>query len=174
VTGTSSATTRASTQEIRRRLADRGLNLPAPWQLALDVKIPATLVRVVGTRAYVSGHIPTDEHGNAATPVGKVDSEVDLPTARQLAIRTLLNILASLDRTLGDLDRIRAWCRLYCMVNAEPGFQDFPSVFNPTSELLLAAFGEQAGSHARVAIGVAGLPWNVPVEIEAELELYPE
>jgi enamine deaminase RidA (YjgF/YER057c/UK114 family) len=158
-------------QEIRRRLAARGLALPRPWQLPPDVDIPATLVRVTGTRAAVSAHVPIDDEGAIATPRGKVGAEVDLPAAQRAGVRSLLGIVASLELALGDLGRIVAWRRLFCMVNTGPGFVDFPAVFNPASRLLLDLFGEEIGAHARAAIGVAGLPWDVPVEIEADVDL---
>jgi len=160
--------------EIRRRLDSHGLSLPRPWQLPAGVDIPATLVRVVGTRVYVSGHVPTADDGAIAAPRGKVDTAVDVATAQRAGVRVVLSILASLEQAVGDLSRIRAWSRLYCMVNAAEGFDRFPAVFNPASQLLRDLFGDEVGLHSRVAIGVAGLPWSVPVEIEAELELWPD
>lgn len=159
--------------ELRRRLGERGLVLPRPWQLPPGVEIPAVLVRTAGTHVYVSGHVPTDDDGSIAKPRGKVDTQVDLETAQRAAVRVVLSILASLEDAVGDLGRIRQWGRLYCMVNAADGFDRFPAVFNPASQLLRDLFGDEIGLHSRVAIGVAGLPWNVPVEIEAELELHP-
>ena len=90
--------------------------------------------------------------------------------AQDLAVRALLGVLASVQQAVGDMARVTAWGRVCGMVNAAPGFYDFPAVFNPASRLLRDVFGD-AGHHARVAVGVAGLPWNVPVEIEAELEV---
>jgi enamine deaminase RidA (YjgF/YER057c/UK114 family) len=159
--------------EIRRRLQERGLALPRPWELPPGVQIPATLVRIVGTHVFVSGHVPTDDDGRIAQPRGRVDTQVDLETAQRSAVRVVLSVLASLEEAVGDLGRIRQWCRLYCMVSAAEGFDRFPAVFNPASQLLRDLFGDEVGLHARVAIGVAGLPWSVPVEMDAELELRP-
>jgi enamine deaminase RidA (YjgF/YER057c/UK114 family) len=80
-------------------------------------------------------------------------------------------MLGSLQRELGDLDRVAAWVRVFGMVNAAPGFRDLPAVINGCSDLILDLYGPEAGQHARSAIGVTELPWNVPVEIEAEVEL---
>ncbi|WP_063837059.1 RidA family protein [Phaeacidiphilus oryzae] len=161
--------------EVRERLALHGHRMPAAWQVpqAPGTRIPASLVRRVGDRLYVSGHIPTSEEGVVTGPYGKVGEELDLLGAQQAAIRTLLSLLASVERAAGDLAAVRAWCSLHCMVNSAPGFTDFPAVFNPASRLLVDVFGEEIGGHARVAVGVAGLPWNLPVEIEAEVELHP-
>ncbi|KAK1182754.1 RidA family protein [Streptomyces sp. NBS 14/10] len=170
------AADRVSSQEVSKRLAVRGLSLPEPWRIPIspDVKIPAQLVRVVGSRVFISGHVPISKDGQLTGPYGKIGDTVGLPSAQDAAVRTVLSMVASVERTVGDLDRVKAWCRLHCMANAVPGFFDFPAVFNPASQLLLDMFGEDIGYHARVAVGVAGLPWDVPVEIAAELELHPE
>jgi len=75
------------------------------------------------------------------------------------------------DKVLGSLDRIEAWLRVGGYVNTAPNFVDYPRVMNAASRLITEIFGEASGSHARLAIGVAGLPWGVPVEMEAELSL---
>src|SRR5215475_1601857 len=75
----------------------------------------------------------------------------------------------SLWRALGDLDRITAWLRVFGMVNAAPGFNRTPAVINGFSDLILELWGPEAGPHARSAIGVAELPFNIPVEVEAEV-----
>ncbi|MES4903219.1 MULTISPECIES: RidA family protein [unclassified Streptomyces] len=170
------AADRVSSQEVSKRLAERGLSLPEPWRIPIgpDVKIPAQLVRVVGPRVFVSGHVPISTEGQLTGPYGKIGDTVGLPSAQDSAVRTVLSILASVERTVGDLGRVKAWCRLHCMANSVSGFIDFPAVFNPASQLLLDVFGEDIGYHARVAVGIAGLPWDVPVEIAAELELHPE
>ena len=80
-------------------------------------------------------------------------------------------MLASLHRELGDLDRITAWLRVFGMVNAAPGFDRFPVIINGFSELIVELFGPERGSHSRSAVGMAGLPFGTPVEIEAEVEI---
>ena len=42
------------------------------------------------------------------------------------------------------------------------------AVINGFSDLILAVFGAKIGRHARSAIGVAALPFNIAVEIEGE------
>jgi enamine deaminase RidA (YjgF/YER057c/UK114 family) len=80
-----------------------------------------------------------------------------------------LSILGSLQRELGDLDRINGWCRVFGMVNCVPGFDKPSAVINGFSDLILDLFGLEVGRHARSAVGVAGLPLNFPVEVEAEV-----
>jgi enamine deaminase RidA (YjgF/YER057c/UK114 family) len=162
---------RASSEAVRQRLHEKGLELPTVWQIPRGAKIPATLVRVVGTHVYVSGHVPTDSSGNMSGPTGRVGEQVDMDAAQEAAVRALLSLLASFETFVGDFGQIEAWCRLNCMVNAGDGFHEFPAVFNPASQLLVDLFGEEIGLHARVAVGLRALPWEAPVEIEAEVEL---
>lgn len=159
------------TTDVRTALVRHGWTLPAPWQLPPGTTIPATLVRIVGQRVLVSGHVPLDVDGTICGPFGRVGADLDVPEAQRAGIRCLLAVLASLDHTLGDLGRITAWCRLHCMAQLADAVLDVPTIFNPASQLLLDLFGETSGAHARIAIGVSRLPWNAPVEIEAELEI---
>jgi enamine deaminase RidA (YjgF/YER057c/UK114 family) len=80
-------------------------------------------------------------------------------------------MLASLRAALGDLDRVTAWLRVFGMVNTAPGFTATPSVINGFSELILRLWGPDNGAHARSAVGMAALPFDLPVEIEAEVEI---
>ncbi len=82
---------------------------------------------------------------------------------------TALSILGSLERALGDLDRIAAWGRVFGMVNSAPGFTKQPAVINGFSDLILELFGPEMGAHSRSAVGMAELPFDLPVEIEGEV-----
>jgi enamine deaminase RidA (YjgF/YER057c/UK114 family) len=156
---------------IESRLAELGLGLPEPMRLPPDVSLPFPWVRVHGDRAFVSGHAPLAPDGSLATPLGKVGDQVTPDQAYRAARLTALAVLASLQRELGDLDRITAWLRVFGMVNAAPGFTATPAVINGFSDLVLEVWGPEAGSHARSAVGLAELPFGIPVEIEAELAI---
>lgn len=156
---------------IDRRIAELGITLPTPWTLPPGLTVPASLVRVRGKRVLVSGHVPINADGSVAGPFGRVGAEVSPEQGQQAARLSLIGILASLKEKLGDLDQIGAWLRVYGMVNPGPSFTAFPLVMNGASQLIQDVFGPEIGDHARVAIGVGALPFNVPVEIEAELEL---
>jgi enamine deaminase RidA (YjgF/YER057c/UK114 family) len=133
--------------------------------------LPFTNVRVRGNRIFVAGHGPLQPDGSLAGPLGKVPVDVTIDQAYQSARLAGLAILASVKREIGDLDRIGAWLRVFGMVNSAPDFQAHPAVINGCSDLLLEVFGPEVGQHARSAVGLAALPFNIPVEIEAELEL---
>ena len=156
---------------IDRRLAEMGISLPKPWTLPPGLTVPASLVRVRGKRVLVSGHVPIDDNGAPAGPFGRVGAEVSPEEGQQAARAALIGILASLRHSLRDLDRIGAWLRVYGMVWPAPGFTAFPWLMNGASSVIAEVFGPEIGDHARVAIGVGALPFNVPVEIEAEVEL---
>jgi len=156
---------------IEQRLEALGLVLPAPTQTPKGVALPFPWVRVVGSRACISGHAPTNADGSFAHPLGKVGAEVTLDQAKAAARLTGLAILASLKRELGELDRIASWVRVFGMVNSAPGFKSQPAVINGFTELIVEVFGPTVGAHARSAVGMAELPFNIPVEIEGEVEL---
>jgi enamine deaminase RidA (YjgF/YER057c/UK114 family) len=157
--------------EISSKFDALGLALPAPARLPPGIVLPFSWIRVRGNRAYVSGHIALKPDGSIAEPLGKVGAEVSQEQGYDAARHTALAILGSLKRDLGDLDRITAWLRVFGMVNAAPGFDRFPLVINGFSDLIIQLFGAERGGHARSAVGMAGLPFGSPVEIEAEVEI---
>jgi len=133
--------------------------------------LPFSWVRVRGNRAYVSGHVPLAPDGSVAEPFGQVGVDVSEEEGYEAARLAGLAILADLRRELGDLDRVAAWLRVFGMVNSGPGFVRHPNVINGFSDLILELFGPDVGDHARSAVGMAGLPLGVPVEIEAQVEI---
>ncbi len=104
-----------------------------------------------------------------AGPFGQVGAEVGVEEAKELARKVGLAILGSLERELGDLDRITAWGRVFGMVNSAPSFDQHPAVINGFSELILEVFGPEVGRHTRSAVGLAALPFRMAVEVEAEV-----
>ena len=153
------------------RLAELGLVLPAPLQLPPGVTLPFPWVRIVGTRAIILGHGPTNSDGSLAGPLGKVGTDVSEEQAYEAARLTGLAILGSLKRELGSLERIASWTRIFGMVNSAPGFIRQPAVVNGFTDLIVSVFGQERGAHARSAVGLAELPFRIPVEIEGEVEL---
>jgi enamine deaminase RidA (YjgF/YER057c/UK114 family) len=158
---------------IEERLRSRGLSMPPAARPPAGIVLPFQAVRIVGRRALVSGHGPQSAEGPFAEPLGKVGREVTLEQGYAAARLTALSILGSLKRALGDLDRIAAWTRVFGMVNSAPGFNRQPAVINWFSDLILDVFGPDVGAHSRSAVGLAELPWDIPVEIEGEVELVP-
>jgi hypothetical protein len=156
--------------KIEDRVRALGLTLPPPTQPPAGVVLPFQFVRIIGRRAMISGHGPQNPDGSFAEPLGKLGREVSLDQGYVAARLTALSILGSLKRTLGDLDRVTAWSRVFGMVNSAPGFNRQPGVINGFSDLILELYGPEVGAHSRSAVGLAELPFNIPVEIEGEVE----
>lgn len=157
--------------KVEERLRKLGLALPPPVRPPPGVELPFRFVRIVGQRALISGHAPQNPDGSLAQPLGKLGREVSLEQGYLAARLTALSILGSLHRAIGDLDRIGGWSRAFGMVNSAPGFDQQPSVINGFSDLILELFGPEVGAHSRSAVGMVELPFNIPVEIEGEVEL---
>lgn len=157
--------------QVEAKLEGMGLVLPEPVKTPPGLVLPFSWVRVRGSRAYVSGHGPVDANGVLAGPLGKVGAEVSEDEGYEAARLAALSVLGDLKRALGDLDRVSAWLKVFGMVNSAPGFVRQPNVINGFSDLILALYGPEAGDHARSAVGMAGLPLGMPVEIEAEVEV---
>jgi enamine deaminase RidA (YjgF/YER057c/UK114 family) len=155
------------------RLAELKLTPTPPLVVPPEVQFLFPWVNVRGASVFVSGHGPQNADGTLAGPFGQVGRDVSLDDALGLARKVALAMLGSLQRELGDLDRIVAWRRVLGMVNAAPGFGQQPAVINGFSEVILDVFGPEIGRHSRSAVGMAALPFNMAVEIEAELEIAP-
>jgi enamine deaminase RidA (YjgF/YER057c/UK114 family) len=143
---------------IADRLAHLGIELP-------PVAPPAGnyLGCVVhGGLVHVGGHGPV---GGPERFAGKVGGGLTLEDGYRAARATGLSILATLDAELGGLDRIDRFVRVFGMVNVAPGFTRTPEVVDGCSDLLVEVFGD-AGRHTRSAVGMAELPFDIPVEIE--------
>jgi enamine deaminase RidA (YjgF/YER057c/UK114 family) len=148
------------------RLADAGLSLPDPPD-TLGVYLPA---RRVGSLVFTAGQLPLLEGALLAS--GVLDVEVDEATGRRCAAQAALNALAAAS-TVCDLDDVEAVVRLTGYVASKSGFYRQSAVIDGASEVLQAAYGER-GAHARVAVGVAALPMDAPVEIEILLQMGSE
>lgn len=156
---------------IESRLQTLGLVLPAVPHVDASVRLPFEFVRVVGKRAFISGHAPQNLDGTLAAPFGKVGRDLTVEEGYAAARLTTLAMLGSLKRALGDLDRVAQWYRILGMVNSASGFTMQPKVINGCSDLILELYGPERGAHARSAVGMAELPFDIAVEIEGEVEL---
>lgn len=156
---------------VEARLAERGLVLPPELKLPPGVTIPFQWVRVQGRRGFLSGHGALSPDGTPLGPFGPVPSQVSLDQAQTSACSALLAMLASLKQAIGDLDSVVAWLTVNGFVNADPGYGQTTLVMNPVSDLLLGLYGKDRGGHARIALGVTALPFNLPVVISAEVEI---
>jgi len=124
---------------------------------------------IQGDLAYTSGHLPVQPDGQLI--VGRVGDQLDVEAGYAAARLVGLGVLATLQKGLGSLDRVRRLVKVLGAVNGTPNLTAQPAVVNGFSELMVDVFGPEAGVAARSAIGVASLPLGVPVEIEAVFEV---
>jgi enamine deaminase RidA (YjgF/YER057c/UK114 family) len=146
------------------KLKELRITLPQPPKPVANY-VPA--VRV-GNLLFVSGHGPYND-GKTIT-AGKLGKEVTIEQGYQTARNVALNCLASIQATLGGLDKVKRVVKLLGMVNCTEDFKDQPKVINGASDLLVEVFGD-IGRHARSAVGMQALPNGIPVEIEMILEV---
>jgi enamine deaminase RidA (YjgF/YER057c/UK114 family) len=148
---------------VADRLAALGLVLPPP-PLPVGRFTPALRT---GSLLFVSGLAPGEIDGKRI--VGTVGRDVTAEEAQGHARRVGLNILSVISAELGDLDRVTRIVKVVGMVNATPDFTRHPFVIDGCSELFGQVFPD-LGPHARTSLGVASLPFGIPVEIEAVVE----
>ena len=147
------------------RLAALGIELPAGSAPVANYRMAVR----TGNLLFVSGHGPAQRDG---TPMkGKVGADLDLAEAREAARLVGVNLVATVRRELGSLDAVRRIVKVLGMVNCAPGFDQTPAVIDGCSDFLVELFGDDIGSHARSAVGMAELPFGIPVEIEMIVEV---
>lgn len=148
------------------RLKERNISLPStPTPMANYVPAVRT-----GNLLFVSGHGPRRTEGLPPAR-GKVGRDLTTEQAYQVAREVGLGLLATIRAQLGSLDRVTRVVKVLGMVNSAEGFGEQPRVMNGFSDLMVEVFGEAIGKHARSAVGMAGLPNDIPVEIEMIVEV---
>jgi enamine deaminase RidA (YjgF/YER057c/UK114 family) len=151
-------------ETIEKRLSDMGITLPAAAAPAAHY-VP--YVRA-GKLLFPSGQLPIKDGKLAFT--GLLGRDVDTATGKEAAKYCAINILAQAKAALGDLEKIRRLVKINIYVASTPDFTEQHLVGNGASDFLAEVLGER-GKHARVAVGMAALPLNAAVEIEAVLEV---
>ncbi len=150
--------------EIELRLQKLGIELPKP---AAPVANYVASV-IAGNLLVVSGQLPIGPDGIKIK--GKLGAGVSEEQGKEAARLCAINILAQAKAALGDLSRVKRCIRLGGFVNAVSDYQTIPQVLNGASDLMVDVLGD-AGKHARFAVGVAQLPLDAPVEVEAMFEI---
>lgn len=148
---------------IEARLAALGLELPILTPPP-GGKITMRSAKRHAGLLYLSGNGPLVQ--GKPTSQGKLGRDVSIEQGYAAARLTGLNLLAVIRAELGDLDRVAYWVKSIGFINSAPGFNQQPLVLNGFSDLILDLYGEERGLHARSAVGMAELPWDISVEIE--------
>lgn len=149
---------------IEDRLKAEGVTLPQPAAPAANY---LSVVRS-GNLLFTAGQLPFKDGKLERT--GLLGRDLDVAAGREAARMCAVNILAQAKAAIGDLEKIVRVVKLTCFVASTPDFTDQPAVANGASDLMVAVLGDR-GRHARSAVGMAALPLNAPVEIEAVIEV---
>src|ERR1700730_13668504 len=156
--------TEAAAGSPEARLRELGIELPKVTAPVANYIPSARLGNII----FLAGTGPRNPDGSR--PQGKIGGDVTLEQANQHARNVGLQLLAALREATGSLDKVVRFGRVFGMVNAAPEFTDHPKVINGCSDLFVEIFGAR-GRHARCAVGMSSLPFNMTVEIEAIVEV---
>jgi enamine deaminase RidA (YjgF/YER057c/UK114 family) len=149
---------------VEKKLSELGIVLAPP---AAPVANYVSYVRT-GNLLTVSGQICLDDGKLVAK--GQLGAGVSVEDGQKAARACAINLLAQVKAAVGDLDKVARVVRLGGFVNSTPGFLDGPKVMNGASDVMVAVFGEK-GKHARTTVGVAALPLDAAIEVEALFEV---
>ncbi len=150
---------------VEQRISELGIELSSQ-KLPPGLKIE--MATRVGNLIYLSGNGPISPTGERTT--GKVGIDLTIDEGYDAARLTAINHLSVLKDEIGDLNKVVRIVKVFGMVNCDSSFTDHPKVINGYSDLMVEVFGEK-GKHARAAVGMASLPWNLACEIEAIVEI---
>jgi enamine deaminase RidA (YjgF/YER057c/UK114 family) len=150
--------------KIEQRLAQLGIVLPTAPAPAANY-VPTVLS---GKLLFCAGQISALAGGKSIK--GKLGAEVSLEQGQEAARICAINLLAQVKAALGDLDRVARCVRLGGFINARPDFAQLAAVMNGASDLVVEVLGD-SGRHARTTIGVAELPFDAAVEVDAIFEV---
>ncbi len=155
--------------DVEEKIKQLNIELPTPGEPIANY-VPA--VRFSETKnsmlVYVSGTGPRKENGDYLT--GRLGDDMTIEEGYDAAKLTGINILASLKKEIGDLNKIKRFVKVIGMVNSTADFYQQPAVINGFSDFIVEVFGDR-GKHARSAVGMVSLPSNIAVEIEVVVEV---
>ena len=155
--------------DVEEKIKQLNIELPIPGEPIANY-VPT--VRFSETKnsmlVYVSGTGPRKENGDYLT--GRLGDDMTIEEGYDAAKLTGINILASLKKEIGDLNKIKRFVKVIGMVNSTADFYQQPAVINGFSDFIVEVFGDR-GMHARAAVGMGSLPSNIAVEIEVVVEV---
>jgi len=147
--------------QTEKRLKNLGIELPVRDRRGTG----AVKAVLEGNLLFISAHLPVDENGNPVY-TGKLGADLSIEEGYKAARLCGINMLATIEDYIGDLDRVDHFVKVLGLVNSAGDFSDQPKVINGFSDLMVEVFGYR-GQHARSAMGAFALPKNVPVVVEA-------
>lgn len=149
---------------IEKRLSELGVTLPVAAAPAANY---VSFVKT-GNLLFTAGQLPLKDGKLQVS--GLLGADVDTAAGREGARLCAINILAQAKAALGDLEKISRIVKITVFVASTPDFAEQHLVANGASDFLAEVLGER-GKHARSAVGMASLPLNAAVEVEAVIEI---
>jgi len=160
----SSSTEKLYNYDIEEKIAELGIELK-PQKLPPGLKIE--MATQSGNLIYLSGNGPMQDGKRIE---GKLGAELTIEEGYDAARMTAINHLTVLKEKIGDLNKVVKIVKVLGLVNATPDFTDHPKVINGYTDVMIEVFGER-GRHARSAMGMGSLPWNLACEVETIVEV---
>ena len=151
-------------QTPEERLAELGYALPEKRDPVGNYTGAVT----TGKTVFIAGH--GSFIGKTQTHKGKLGREISVEEGQVASRNAMISALSSLKAEIGDLSRVKRVVRVFGMVNCMPDFERQPEVMDGASDVLTSIFGK-AGVHARSAVGFCSLPFGMPIELEAVVEI---
>ncbi|CAD2219118.1 endoribonuclease L-PSP (pb5) [Angomonas deanei] len=153
---------------IAENIAKLGLTLPTVAAPAANY-LP---YQFSNGHLYLSGQLPKDSEGHMT--VGQLGAKVSVEEGKKAARVCGINMIGAINAAVnGDWSRVKKIVKITCFVSSSPDFSEQHVVANGCSDLLVEVFGKDIGCHARCAVGMAQLPLNASVEIDAIVEVSP-
>lgn len=129
------------------------------------------LLRTVGDHIYISGHGPEDQITGIPKFRGRIGQDLNLEEGYAAARECAIIILGALKNTLGSLDRIEQFVKVFAFVNCAEEFNSVEEVMDGFSDTITDVL-EERGYHTRTVMGTHNLPNNnIPVEVEAIIKI---
>lgn len=164
-----SATPNVRYVHVEKRLEELGIELPPAPGPKANYNI---VCHASGNMMYISGHLPVQADGSMLTGrIGPESGGQSLEHGYQAARHAGLNIVSTLKKQLGDLDRVKQIVKVFGIVQSTNDFKEQHKVMDGCSDLMMEVFEKPVGYHARSAIGTSTLPLDISVEVEAIVEI---
>jgi len=155
--------------DVEEKIKSLNIELPVPGKPIANYVPTVRFSEGKNTMlVYISGTGPRKKDGEYVT--GRLGEGMTIEEGYNAARLVGINILASLKKEVGDLNKVKRFVKVIGMVNSTADFYEQPAVINGFSDFIVDVFGER-GKHARSAVGMVSLPSKIPVEVEVVVEV---
>jgi enamine deaminase RidA (YjgF/YER057c/UK114 family) len=159
---------------VEAKLESMGITVPVPGPPKGNY---VTAVKVGEDMLHLSGHLPLDcsdkdkNEAGGKLICGKLGGGLSIQEGYISAQCCAIQILGTLKKELGSLDKVKRIVKIVGFVNCTDDFQQQPAVINGASDFFVNIFGREVGSHARSAVGTNALPLGAATEVECIVQI---